>query len=336
MGAASIDCLVVCILKDYGRAELDFSHEYVNIFTGIYEHPRMRARAFHPDLEAMRHGPDGMRQRFADLVRRHPPSMVVHQPFNAELDLDLDVVADLTKRGIPTVEFDADSSWRFDDWIRPRIGSYSLFVTTHAPSVARYREAGAEVLRSQWAVSTWYRGYEPGRPRPVRTSFVGRPHGDRREVVGRLRAAGVAVDTWGPSWGRRRNLGSQLLGRGRNHGYVPFEAMRRAIGDSRVSLNLGNASAVHTGTQIKGRHFEIPALGACQVTTPADDIENWFVPGEEIVVAEAGEPLVEAVKSLHAEPARAQRIAEAGWRRTWSEHTWERRIDALLGHLGIA
>ena len=38
------DCLFVGLLKDYGRAELDFSHEYVNLWTGLLEHPRLRAR----------------------------------------------------------------------------------------------------------------------------------------------------------------------------------------------------------------------------------------------------------------------------------------------------
>ncbi len=334
--SAPLDTLFVGILKDYGEAKLDFSHEFVNLWTGIAEHPRLRARAFHPDLEAMRYGADGMRARFADLVTRDPPALLVHQPFTAELDVDLDAMADLTKRGIPTVEFDADSSWRFDDWIKPRIGVYTVFVTTHGPSVERYKDAGADVHRSQWAVGSWYRGFDPGRERPVQTSFVGRPHGDRREVIKQLRGAGVPVDTWGPSWGRRRNYVSQMLGRGRNHGYAPFDRMRHAIGDSRISLNLGNASAVHTGTQIKGRHFEIPGLGACQVTTPADDIENWFEPEKEIVVADAGEPLVEAVKALHADPGRRLAIAEAAYKRTWAEHTWTRRVDGILDHLGMA
>jgi spore maturation protein CgeB len=333
-GRNPIDCLVVCLLKDYGKAHLDFSHEYVNLWTGLLEHPRLRARPFHVDLEAARHGVDGMRERFRALVTRDPPDLLVHQPYVAETDVPIDAVADLTRRGVPTVEWDADSSWRFDEFVRPRIGSYALFVTTHPGSVDRYRAAGANVHLSQWAVGSWYRGFPPDRPRDVPVSFAGRAHGDRRAVIASLRRAGLRVDTWGPKFGR--GLLARALGRGRNHGYVPFLEVREAIGHSVVSLNLANASVAGATQQIKGRHFEIPGLGACQVTTPVEAIERYFDPGREIVVAAPGEPLVDAVRGLLADRPRARAVAEAGWRRTWAEHTWERRIDGILGALGLA
>jgi hypothetical protein len=276
-----------------------------------------------------------MRARFADFVARKVPDLLIHQPFTPEMDVDLDVVADLTKDGVPTVEWDADSSWRFDEFVRPRIGRYTLFVTTHGGSVARYEEAGADVHLSQWAVGSWYGGFEPDRDRRVGVSFVGRTHGRRKDVIKDLRRRGIAVDCWGPGWTFRRGLLPRLLGRGRNHGYVPFGDMLAAIGSSRVSLNLSNASGERGGAQIKGRHFEIPALGACQVTAPADGLEAFFEPDREIVVAEPGEAMAAAVRALEADPERRRAVAEAGWKRTWAEHTWERRIDGLLEHLGI-
>ena len=332
--SAPIDCLFVGLCKDYGKAHLDFSHEYVNLWTGLLEHPRLRARAFHPDLEAMRHGRDGMRERFRELVRRDPPRLLVHQPYVVEADPPLDAITDLTRRGVVTVEWDADSSWRFEEFVRPRIGSYALFVTTHPPSVERYRAAGATVHLSQWAVGSWYRGFPPDRERPVAASFVGRAHGDRRAVVRALRAGGVRLDTWGPGFGR--GIVARAFGRGRNHGYSSFLAVREAIGSSVVSLNLANASVPGGGEQIKGRHFEIPALGACQVTTPVEALDRWFAPGTEVVVAEPGEALRDAVQGLLRDRARARRIAEAAHRRTWAEHTWEKRIDGILAAAGLA
>ncbi|MHC5012651.1 MAG: CgeB family protein [Planctomycetota bacterium] len=331
----TIDCLFVGVLKDYGRPDLELSHEYFNLWTGLHEHPRLSARGFFPDQEAMRYGADGMRQRFADAVRASPLQLIVHQPFTAELDIDLDVIGDLTREGVATVEFDADSSWRFEDWIRPRLGRYALYVTTHEASVEKYRAAGAEVHLSQWAVSSWYRGYDPARARETPASFVGRAHGTRRGTVAALRRAGLRVDTWGPGWGARRGFLRALLGRGVNHGYVTFSQLRDAIGSSVVSLNLANASVDRGGTQIKGRHFEIPALGACQLTTPSEKIEQYFEPGAEIVVAEEGQPLSDALRELLRDAPRARRIAEAGWRRTWAEHTWKHRIDGMLAALGL-
>lgn len=335
MAKRVLDCLFVGILKDYGRPDLDYSHEYLNLWTGLHEHPRLSARAFHPDVEAREHGPDGMRARFADLLGLRPPELLIHQPFTPELDPDLDAVQDLGRRGVPTVEWDADSSWRFDEFVRPRIQRYTLFVTTHRGSLPRYREAGADVHLSQWAVSSRYGGFRPGGERSVGVSFCGRTHGRRKDVIKDLRRRGVAVDCWGPGWTFRRGLLPRLRGRGRNHGYVAFPEMLAAIGSSRISLNLSNASGERGGSQIKGRHFEIPALGACQLTAPADGLEEHYEPGREVVVAEPGEGMSEAVRALQRDPARRLAVAEAGWKRTWAEHTWERRIDGILAHLGL-
>lgn len=326
---APIDCLYVGFLHDYGRVERDVSHEFLNICAGLSEHPRLVTRVFFPDIEARLHGVEGMRERFRDLARTKPPELVMHVPYTEEFSPPLDVMADLTRRGVATVEWDADSSWRFDEFVRPRIAAYALFVTTHAATVPRYIDAGARVHLSQWAASSHYRGFEPGADRPVAVSFVGQRHGDRREVVRALRRARIPVETWGAKW--RKGLFPDR----RDHGYVPYRDALAAIGRSVVSLNLSNASASNAGNQIKGRHFEIAALGACQVTTPTDDLEQFFEPGKEIVVAESGEPMRDAVAALLRDRGRARGIAESGYRRAWSAHTWERRIDGILEALGI-
>lgn len=326
---APLDCLYVGFLHDYGRAERDVAHEWLNVYTGLCEHPRLVTRAFYPDVETRLHGADGMRERFRALARDKPPELLVHLPYTAEYDLPRDAMEALLRRGVATVEWDADSSWRFDEFIRPRIGAYAMFVTTHAASVARYEAAGARVHVSQWAVSSRYAGFAPDVERPVVASFVGQRHGDRREVIRALRRAGVPVETWGAKW--RKGLFPDR----RDHGYVPYKDALAAMGRSRVSLNLANASVDRGGNQIKGRHFEIPALGACQVTTPADGLEAFYEPGREVVVAESGEALADAVLALMRDRDRARAIARAGFERTWREHTWERRIDALLRALGL-
>ncbi len=335
MSSQAIDCLAVMILKDYGKAHLDFSHEFLNLFTGLIEHPRLRVRAFHPDLEALRHGADGMRERFRDLIRRDRPTLLVHHPFNHELDVDLDALTEATEGGTITVAFDADSSWRFDEWIRPRMKHYALHVTTHPGSVARYEAAGARVHLSQWAVSSWYRGRAPGGTRDVPVSFIGRRHGDRQAVIRRIRRGGQRIDCWGKGWNRGLSWLPRVMGRGRNVGYASFSAMCDAFARSRISINLANASDPIRGNQIKGRHFEIPAFGACQVTTPADAIEDYYEPGSEIIVAADEAELIESVRALIRDPARAVRIAEAGWRRTWAQHTWRHRIDDLLAFMDL-
>jgi spore maturation protein CgeB len=330
-GSRALDCLAVFLCRDYGESSLDFAHEYVNLFTGLTEHPRLRVRAFHPDLEAARHGPQGMRARFEDIVRRDPPELLIHHAFTPEMDPPLEAIAELTRRGVPTVEWDADSSWRFDDFIRPRLGVYTLFVTTHAPAVARYEAAGGRVLLTGWGVGSWYAGYPPESPRDLRLSFVGQRYGNRKRLIQQLRRRGLGVHVAGRGWKRR----PQWPGRGKNLGYVSWREALGLIGRSRISLNLSNASASAAGSQIKGRHWEIPALGACQVSTPTEGLERWFEPGKEVLIAPSEEALSETLREALADEEGTRRIAAAGYRRTWAEHTWAHRIDEILRALGL-
>jgi len=335
--AAAIDCLFVGLFREYGRADRDYSYEYLNIWTGLLEHPRLKTRGFFPDLEAARHGHDGMRARFAQHVLQNPPDVLIHVLFDHDLDVGLEVIGELSQRGVMTAEFDADSSWRFDAHIQPRLPYYRSFITTHAPSVPRYHAAGADALLTQWAVSSWYRNFPPTAQKMPAITFAGKAHGERLQTIYDLRRAGIPLHVmgagWSTSWRHRQVL--KWRNAGQNLGYVSFTQMCANLAAGQASLNLTAASRHDTDEQIKGRHFEIPALGTCQITTPVADLEQFLIPDTEIIVAEPGEPLAQACQQLLRDPRRAQRIAQASWQRVWAEHTWEQRIDDWLAHWGL-
>jgi spore maturation protein CgeB len=82
-----------------------------------------------------------------------------------------------------------------------------------------------------------------------------------------------------------------------------------------------------------GRLFEAAACGAPLLTDSWPGLEEFFTPGEEILVARSTEDAVAAVDSS---AAMLGRIARAGRERTLAEHTSAHRAGQLIDILGGA
>jgi len=78
------------------------------------------------------------------------------------------------------------------------------------------------------------------------------------------------------------------------------------------------------------RVFESTACGLPLVTNNVPDIEKLFKIGEEIIVYDSNEKLIESVKELLAHDQKRIDLAEKGYKRTISNHTYDKRIEYLL------
>ena len=126
------------------------------------------------------------------------------------------------------------------------------------------------------------------RPRDINISFVGARNEYRDHVVSRLNRLGIKVDCFGAGW---------------KAGAVSQEDFFNIVGRSRFSLNLSNSSqwdarflvrypmallrnlrSNKTIEQLKARHLEVSALGACQMTFYSSGLEKIFKIGEDIML----------------------------------------------------
>ena len=103
---------------------------------------------------------------------------------------------------------------------------------------------------------------------------------------------------------------------------------------SRLCLNFGNAS-VGKENQVKGRDFEIPAMGRPMLTAASPEIGEYFSEAE-VAVYRDGDDLVERVLELLADAERREALARAGHARFLAEHTAEKRLGALFGEMARA
>ena len=310
---------------NYGKKLEGFSYEHMNVEAGFHQ---ALVDGLIDELDT--YYPDALDESCT--LGENMPDLVFHVAFNDSLDLPEEFAKDCIKQGIPVCQWDCDSSWRFQNTIMQRKDRVSHFITTHSATVPWYEQCGMRVLRSQWAGSPLYQR-DLTAEKKYDVSFIGQKHGHlpngkfvRSEIIDIIRRAGIEVHLFGNYWDGHPNW----------HGYLTdFTEVPRVLNESKICLNLSNPW--HTGTvqQIKGRNFEIPQVGQCQITTPADDLAHYFEPGKEIVIVESVEQLISKLHYYLANEEARSAIAEAGYRRMQLDHQWSNRLLEIFDWAGV-
>jgi len=110
--------------------------------------------------------------------------------------------------------------------------------------------------------------------------------------------------------------------------------MYAVLAGSQIVLNCHGeveVGAMHTTHWANNcRLFEATGVGACLLTDQKQNLAEFFAPHEEVAVYSSPEECLERISELRADPARRRQVAEAGQRRTLSEHTYQQRMTELF------
>ena len=96
-------------------------------------------------------------------------------------------------------------------------------------------------------------------------------------------------------------------------------------------LNIARDSMAAVGFSPATRVFEAAGAGACLITDYWEGIEQFLIPGEEVLVARTGQDVADLLADLT--PDRARAIGEAARKRVLADHTYElraRQVDELF------
>jgi len=227
---------------DYGKPEQGYSFEHYNFHDSLLH---MGHDILYFDFMTLlqSRGRDGMNRRLIEVAKAEKPGLMFTVLFTDELDRK--AVRQITDdTDTVTINWFCDDHWRFDGYSRHWAGCFNWVVTTAASALPKYENAGIHnVIKSQWACNSFlYRKL----PLPLvhDVSFVGQPHGNRREIIQAVKDAGIQVDAWGTGW---------------PSGRLSQETMIRTFNQSRINLNLANAS-------VSGPASASPAPGALRRT----------------------------------------------------------------------
>ena len=111
--------------------------------------------------------------------------------------------------------------------------------------------------------------------------------------------------------------------------------MIKIFNQSKINLNLSNASRLGV-EQIKGRDFEVPGCGGFLITGYAENIEEYFDVGKEIVCYRDVDDLVNKIRHYLKYDDEREAIAKAGYARVLREHTYERRFRNIFRTIGVS
>lgn len=117
----------------------------------------------------------------------------------------------------------------------------------------------------------------------------------------------------------------------RNLGHV-YTADHNAFNCSPLAvLNISRESMARYGFSPATRVFEAAGAGACLITDDWEGIEEFFEPGEELLVARDGAEVAAHLENLT--PGRARAVGAAALRRVLSQHTYAHRAAQFEGVL---
>lgn len=217
--------LYVAMKYDYGKPEQGYSFEHYNFFDSLL-HMGHDITYFDFMSLMQRDGRRQMNERLLETVKTEKPDVMFTVLFSYELDKK--VISRISeKTDTKTVNWFCDDHWRFDNYSRHWTPCFDWVVTTAASALPKYARMGYKnVIKSQWGCNhTIYR--KLNLPLEYDATFIGLPHGDRRETVRTIHEAGINVQCWGKGW---------------ESGRLTQDEMIRVFNQSRINLNLSNAS----------------------------------------------------------------------------------------------
>ncbi|MGH2702050.1 MAG: CgeB family protein [Actinomycetota bacterium] len=297
---------------DYGHPSRGLSYEHVQFYGTLAEAGYEVAHFDFMDV-LRRRGRGRMNELLRESASQSLPDLALFVIFEDEIEPA--TIAHLRSLGIITANWFTDDHWRYDDFSKVWAPHFDYAITTSAVATESYEEDGSNAIPSQWGFNPYvFRSYADRERRPdLDIIFVGQPHSNRRETIENLRSAGLRVDTFGHGW---------------PSGKVSYTRMLDLFQRSKIALGLSGSS---TGvSQIKGRDFEVPAVGALYLTTRNPELSSFFVEGEEIACYSGSDELVETCRRLLTSEPERERIAAAGKMRAWTEHSYVSRFSAIF------
>jgi spore maturation protein CgeB len=238
-----------------------------------------------------------------------------------------DTVLAMRNLGIPTVNLALNDKEHFVGRIRSgqSMGSrdicrhFDICWTSTEDAVKKYCVKGAiPVYLPEGANPEVHRPYDMEMTADV--SFVGQCYGNRPLVIERLKSQGIQVEAYGYGW---------------PNGPLPQKDMVRMYSKSRINLGFGGVAGLSDAYCLKGRDFEIPMSGGLYLTEYHPELDRFYVIGSEITTYRDFDDLVNKIRFLLSNPAKADEIRRRGYERAHREHSWEMRFEKIFQLIGL-
>ena len=260
-------------------------------------------------------GRDDMNAELIQLVREETPDYVFFITYQNQVKLD--TLTKIRATGSLLIGWFSDDQWRFDQYSMKMAKYLDFQVTTDRHAYTRYLELGFNPIHCQWGCNEHHYQKKKGLQKDIDVSFVGSRHGARKASLEQLNENGIKINGFGRDWGGR----------------ISFDEMISVFNCSKINLNLSNSSVDENIKQIKGRHFEVPMCGGFLLTDYVAGLEDYFIPGQEIETFQGIEEATDKINYYLTHDEDRETIADAGYRRAITSHTWEKRLRNVFDQI---
>jgi len=342
--------LFVGLRHDYGISELGPSFEYTNFLDTLLNMDNIEATLFPFDVVMREKGREEMNRQLQETVGIVKPDICFFFLFTDEITRKT-IQSISRRRDTVTLNRFADDHWRFDEFSRFWAPLFHWVVTTDRAALEKYRRIDCRnVILSQWGANHFlYKHVDV--PQEYDVTFVGQVHSSRESFVRVLQRSGIHVECWGRGWPNGRLSQDEMIAiyskskinLNFTDSSVAFNKKRmlkvflNRRADDTIRLRSPREIVLHLETlfgkrrtQIKGRNFEIPAAGGFLLTQHADGIEEFFVPGKEIVTFVSKNDLCDKIRYYLTHDSEREFIRQAGHERVMREHTLQRRFETIF------
>ncbi len=346
--------LYIALKYDYGDPKRGFSFEHYNFYDSL---AKMNNGAnqivyFPFDEIIQKVGKKEMNKLLLETVYQEKPDSCFFFLFTDEFEKE--TIKQISQKFL-TLNWFADDHWRFDVYSKYYAPFFNWVVTTDSKAPAKYYKIGYKnVIKSQWACNNFL--YKPlDLPKIYDVTFIGQPHGNRKKIIEKIKQRGINIKCWGNGW---------------PNGRISQEEMIKIFSQSKINLNLSNSSGtINLKTpakiflkryndsikfckpkewssnfksilgmqreQIKGRNFEIPGCRGFLLTNDADNLKDYYKNGKEIVIYSNIDDLIKKINYYLVNNKEREIIANNGYQRTLTEHTYEKRFNEIFKTIGL-
>lgn len=231
---------------------------------------------------------------------------------------------------MPTIlpQYAADRGFKFNYYVDADLSEFDVFFTNSKGVIPDLEKLGAK------NVHPLYYAIDPQIFSPIKAdktvdvSFFGYGNEYREEWMTKMitipsrEMSGVNFTVGGK--GFTIDLGNANLA-----GDLSYSAFREFCCRSKICLNITRWSHTSIYASATARIFELAGYGACIVSQPYNGIDEWFEPGEEIIVVNSEEEAIETYKRLLGDEKERENLASRARERALREHTFRNRASEV-------
>jgi len=319
---------------DYGDLARGHSYEWNHFYLGLKGYfEDVQFFDFFEPYQSI--GQDGMQDALLRKIEAEKPDVTL---FSLHTDqFTTDFIKSLCGKTKSLCYFH-DDGWR-KEFVAKWAPCFDAFTTIDPSGVRRYTQNGLKhSIFVPSGVNEQLFCPDPDLEKDIDVSFVGAWHPYREWLVSRLRRNGINVDVFGFRWPEGMLSEAKMIEvfqRSKisiNMTNCPSWDARYLLSSPRALLNRFRSPKVHE--QLKGRHFEIPACGTMQMSYYVDGLEKLFAPGDEIVLYQSPEELVEKTVRYLNDPEELARVTQNGLDRILRDHAYGKRFKQVFQSLG--